>query len=84
MEKHPNFELKSYAVCYQGKIALKPDFDPRAGNIENFIKPTNVFFVFKLGNGGKLHSHLWFLNGFCSELNPDYISLLDGGTMPFE
>ena len=33
-------------------------------------------------NGTKLSSHLWFFEGFCRYLNPEYIVLLDVGTKP--
>ncbi len=39
----------------------------------------NLFFTVKYKNEGKLSSHNWFLNGFCKELNPNFIVLLDVG-----
>ena len=33
-------------------------------------------------NGTKLSSHLWFFEGFCRYLDPEYICLLDVGTKP--
>jgi hypothetical protein len=58
-KQHPNLDMKTLAVCYQGKIALN-DFADNPLQKETNIKkgnnePTSVFFVFKLGNGGKLH-----------------------------
>ena len=41
-----------------------------------------IFTCFKHLNGTKLSSHLWFFEGFCRFLNPQYIVLLDVGTQP--
>ena len=38
--------------------------------------------MFKHLNGTKLSSHLWFFEGFCRYLNPEFIVLLDVGTVP--
>lgn len=34
--------------------------------------PLQLTFVLKVANGGKLNSHLWFLIGFCRQLQPKY------------
>ena len=41
-----------------------------------------IFHVFKFTNGSKLSSHMWFFEGFCKELNPDYCVLMDVGADP--
>ncbi len=33
-------------------------------------------------NGKKLSSHLWFFEGFCRYLQPEFVVLLDVGTTP--
>lgn len=42
----------------------------------------NIFTCFKHMNGKKLHSHLWFFEGFCRYLVPEFVVLLDVGTTP--
>lgn len=42
---------------------------------------TNFIVCMKATNGGKLSSHLWLFLGFCEYLKPDYVALLDGGTI---
>lgn len=42
----------------------------------------NLFFCIKYKNAGKLSSHNWFFNGFCKELNPKHVILLDVGLKP--
>lgn len=39
----------------------------------------NLFLCVKYKNEGKLSSHNWFFNGFCKELQPRYVVLLDVG-----
>ncbi len=39
----------------------------------------NLFYCVKYKNEGKLSSHNWFFNGFCKELNPHYVILVDVG-----
>lgn len=41
-----------------------------------------TFSCFKHLNGTKLSSHLWFFEGFCRYLDPEYVVLLDVGTKP--
>lgn len=41
-----------------------------------------LFTCFKHLNGTKLSSHLWFFQGFCRFLEPEFIVLLDVGTEP--
>ena len=42
----------------------------------------NLFIITKYLNKGKLSSHNWFFNGFCSELSCKYAVLLDVGLTP--
>ncbi|RHY34115.1 hypothetical protein DYB32_001131 [Aphanomyces invadans] len=49
-----------------------------------FYPPIQVIFALKESNNGKLHSHLWFFNGFCEQLQPKYTVLVDVGTIPAE
>lgn len=48
----------------------------------NYTKYLKIFSCFKHLNGTKLSSHLWFFEGFCRYLDPEYIYLLDVGTKP--
>lgn len=41
-----------------------------------------VNFALKKYNGGKLHSHAWFFNGFARNIKPDVTVLVDVGTVP--
>jgi chitin synthase len=41
-----------------------------------------VISCFKHINGTKLSSHLWFFEGFCRHINPQFCVLLDVGTEP--
>lgn len=41
-----------------------------------------LFSCFKHTNGTKLSSHLWFFEGFCRYLKPEFVILLDVGTKP--
>jgi chitin synthase len=45
-------------------------------------KKLKLFTCFKHLNGKKLSSHLWFFEGFCRYLKPEFIVLLDVGTKP--
>lgn len=40
---------------------------------------SNTFFCVKYKNEGKLSSHNWFFNGFCKELKPKFVILMDVG-----
>lgn len=42
----------------------------------------NLFYCVKFQNRKKINSHLWFLNGFCQEFNPDYCIFMDCGVKP--
>jgi len=42
----------------------------------------DILFSIKKENRGKLDSHYWLFAGFCQHINPEYIILLDTGTIP--
>lgn len=42
----------------------------------------HLFTVVKYSNKGKLSSHLWFFEGFCSMIDPSMCVLLDCGLQP--
>jgi cellulose synthase/poly-beta-1,6-N-acetylglucosamine synthase-like glycosyltransferase len=42
----------------------------------------DILFSIKKENRGKLDSHHWLFAGFCKQINPQYIILLDTGTIP--
>ena len=42
----------------------------------------DVLFCIKKQNRGKLDSHFWLFMGFCKEIDPRHIILLDTGTIP--
>ena len=44
--------------------------------------PLQVIFCVKHFNRRKLNTHLWFFGGFCNEIQPLYVILLDVGTKP--
>jgi len=55
--------------------------DPDRANLNN-PRTLKLFSCFKHLNGTKLSSHLWFFEGFCRYLDPEFIVLLDVGTKP--
>lgn len=42
----------------------------------------NFFFCIKHKNGGKIQSHQFFYQAFCSYFEPDYCMMIDIGTIP--
>lgn len=46
--------------------------------------PLKLIMCVKQFNKRKLNSHLWFFGGFCEEIQPKYVMLLDVGTRPLE
>eukprot|EP00906_Rhabdomonas_costata_P026635 RCo037944 len=44
--------------------------------------PMHVMVVIKERNGGKLDSHKIFFDGLCARVKPEYVILLDCGTVP--
>lgn len=42
----------------------------------------NLIFCVKQVNKRKLNTHIWFFEGFCPKINPEFILLLDVGTRP--
>ena len=42
----------------------------------------NTIFCVKHLNKRKLNTHRWFFEGFCHKIVPDYVALLDVGTIP--
>lgn len=68
---------KKTSVCYQVQLT-NDDFNCK---LKHRIK-LNVFFNVKITNKGKLSSHLWFFQGFCKFLQPQYCALIDCGTKP--
>lgn len=46
------------------------------------VIPLNIIFCVKQQNKRKLNTHLWFFGGFCYEMKPKYVILLDVGTRP--
>ena len=46
--------------------------------------PLNLILCVKQYNKRKLNSHLWLFGGFCHEIQPDYVMLLDVGTRPLK
>ena len=49
---------------------------------EPFPVSANLAFAIKERNGGKLNSHVWAFRGLLPLLDPDYVILLDAGTVP--
>lgn len=67
----PSIE-KNLSLVYQNMWSPKPE-DP--------VK-LKLITCFKHINGTKLSSHLWFFEGFCRHINPEFCVLLDVGTEP--
>ena len=44
--------------------------------------PINCSLVIKHLNKGKIESHLWFFKGFCQYLDPEFVQIIDAGTIP--
>jgi chitin synthase len=44
--------------------------------------PMQTIFALKVNNAGKLDSHKWFFDAFCSKMKPYYVALIDAGTKP--
>ena len=72
IEKGPT-ECKNYEVShvFEGKF--------NAGQKGLALK---TLLVIKQKNKRKLNSHFWFFGGFCYDINPTYVMLLDVGTKP--
>ncbi|MES1907611.1 MAG: hypothetical protein MHM6MM_000695 [Cercozoa sp. M6MM] len=49
---------------------------------QTYYAPMQLVLCVKAQNSGKLHSHLWFFNGICTQLAPKYTWTLDMGTLP--
>ena len=43
---------------------------------DSYFAPVQMQFALKVRNGGKLNSHLWFMIGFCRQIQPRYVLLL--------
>ncbi|OMJ76463.1 hypothetical protein SteCoe_24170 [Stentor coeruleus] len=61
-----------FAHCFMQKV----NFTDNPRNQLNFI------FCVKQKNKRKLNTHLWFFGGFCEYMKPNYVMLIDVGTMP--
>jgi chitin synthase len=44
--------------------------------------PLQLIWVIKEQNKRKLNTHLWFFEGFCEYIQPEFVQLLDVGTQP--
>jgi len=49
-----------------------------------YFPSMQVVFAAKEKNGGKLNSHLWAFSAFARQFQPEFLLLLDVGTMPRE
>ena len=61
------------------KYEEKNNFEEAQANIDK--KKLNILFAIKEKNKGKLDSHFWFFWGFCRSINPEFIILIDAGTI---
>jgi len=48
----------------------------------NNFPPLQTLFMLKQEHHGKLHSHMWALNGIAPMCTPDYVVMIDVGTVP--
>lgn len=79
----PSIE-KSVSLLYQNlwypsKTDPLKENDVRGADEQYLLK---TFSCFKHLNGTKLSSHLWFFEGFCRYIKPEFCVLLDVGTKP--
>ena len=51
-------------------------------NKETYKSEMDILFSIKKDNRGKLDSHHWLFAGFCKQINPKFVILLDAGTVP--
>ena len=80
------FNVDSLEKCtYEG---IDPSVDEFAHcftqntTFDNSPHKLQVIFCVKHFNKRKLNTHLWFFGGFCNEIQPLYVILLDVGTKP--
>jgi chitin synthase len=71
---------KNISLLYQN--LWRPSMTDHEGTTKDSQHYLKLFSCFKHTNGTKLSSHLWFFEGFCRYLNPEYVILLDVGTKP--
>ena len=65
-------EDDEFAHCFMQKVNFT----------ENKNCALNLIFCVKHKNKRKLNTHLWFFGGFCEHFNPNFVMLIDVGTMP--
>ncbi|KAA0168994.1 hypothetical protein FNF31_00155 [Cafeteria roenbergensis] len=56
----------------------------RSRTNRDYYPSMQVIFAAKEKNGGKLNSHLWAFSAFTRQFQPEFLLLLDVGTMPRE
>ncbi|OMJ91390.1 hypothetical protein SteCoe_6072 [Stentor coeruleus] len=61
-----------FAHCFMQKVNFT----------DNPKNKLNLIFCVKQKNKRKLNTHLWFFGGFCEYMKPNYVMLIDVGTMP--
>ena len=44
--------------------------------------PMPIHFIIKQKNQGKIESHKWFFKGFCEYMQPEYVQIIDCGSIP--
>lgn len=76
-------------VKYKNELATETDKEPEVAHcFEQQVALTedgerlNLVWAVKQENLRKLNTHLWFFGGFCEYIQPEYVMLLDVGTMP--
>jgi cellulose synthase/poly-beta-1,6-N-acetylglucosamine synthase-like glycosyltransferase len=62
------------------EIAHCFEIETKMGDDED--TPLQLIWVIKEQNRRKLNTHLWFFEGFCEYIQPEYVMLLDVGTQP--
>jgi chitin synthase len=85
----PSSIEKNISLLYQNlwhPLMTNPEWKSKPEEKEARDRSKNrylkLFSCFKHLNGTKLSSHLWFFEGFCRYLDPEFIVLLDVGTKP--
>jgi cellulose synthase/poly-beta-1,6-N-acetylglucosamine synthase-like glycosyltransferase len=65
-----------------GGLPSSSSFDSKSSDGAANSGKMQVAFLLKEENAGKLHSHRWVFNSFCTQVQPEYIYLVDVGTIP--
>ena len=85
LKKDSEFDFELMRNLYDAKMIEKGQeiahlFSQRVKYTQDYS--LNTIFCVKHLNKRKLNTHRWFFEGFCHRIVPDYVALLDVGTIP--